>query len=67
MTILHPRIKWDEEDRNNNNKWRDLCKYGLPVIVMVLDHPSQNLKNICFPAMLQWPKESCYVANTLIL
>ena len=34
---------------------------------MILDHPSQNLKIIYFPAMLQWPKESYYVANTLFL
>ena len=36
----------------------------------ILDHPSQNLEIIYFPAMLQrnqWPKESCYVANTLFL
>ena len=29
--------------------------------------PSQNLESIYLPAMLQWPKDSCYVANTLLL
>ena len=29
--------------------------------------PSQNLKNIFFSIMIQWPKASCYVANRFIL
>ena len=33
----------------------------------ISDHPSQNIKIIYLPAMLQWPKDSCYVANTLSL
>ena len=35
--------------------------------VTILDHPSQNLQNIYFPAMLQWPNELYHVANTLFL
>ena len=35
--------------------------------VTILDHPSQNLQIIDFPATLQRPNESYYVANTLFL
>ena len=35
--------------------------------VKILDHPLQNLQNSYFPAMLQWPNESYYVANTFFL
>ena len=35
--------------------------------VTILDHPSQKLKIIYLPALLQWLKDSCYVANTLFL
>ena len=31
--------------------------------VTILDQPSQNLRIIYFPAMLQWPNESYHVAN----
>ena len=33
----------------------------------ILDNPSNDLEIIYLPAMLQWPKDSCYVANTLFL
>ena len=33
----------------------------------ILDHPSQSLKIIYFPATPKWSKESCNVANTLLL
>ena len=35
--------------------------------VTILDHPSQNIQIIYLLAMLQWPNESYYVANTLFL
>ena len=32
--------------------------------VTILDHPSQSLQITYFPAMLQWPNDSYYVADT---